>query len=204
MSRRKQCNELWILLEALWSSLCKSSLLRSPDLGCFLHFHRHVLFHMKHRQRLLDSLFTQRVLWNPRPCWYSQLSACASIIILYVHVSCPTLCTPGYVCLWNFPARILEWVAISSSRGSSRPRDQIWVSCISCIGRQILYHCAAWEAQSYCKYHRRLVRICCWSPFHYQSLLNVLHRSTVKEGRHKITESSVSGIKLKNFPYNLK
>ena len=26
-------------------------------------------------------------------------------------------------------ARILEWVAISSSRGSSQPRDQIQVSC---------------------------------------------------------------------------
>ena len=34
-------------------------------------------------------------------------------------------------------ARMLEWVVISSSRGSSRPRD--W-TCISCIGRQILYH----------------------------------------------------------------
>ena len=34
-------------------------------------------------------------------------------------------------------ARKLEWVAISSSRGSSRPRD--W-TCISCIGRWILYH----------------------------------------------------------------
>ena len=37
-------------------------------------------------------------------------------------------------------ARTLEWVAISSSRGSSWPRDQIYVSCGSCIGRQILYH----------------------------------------------------------------
>ena len=27
-------------------------------------------------------------------------------------------------------ARILEWVAISFSRGSSRPRNQTWVSCI--------------------------------------------------------------------------
>ena len=27
-------------------------------------------------------------------------------------------------------ARTLEWVAISFSRGSSQPRDQIWVSCI--------------------------------------------------------------------------
>ena len=41
-----------------------------------------------------------------------------------------------------FQARILEWVAISSSRGFSRPRDRKCVSSISCIGRQILYHCA--------------------------------------------------------------
>ena len=33
-------------------------------------------------------------------------------------------------------ARILEWVAISFLRGSSPPRDQ---TCISCIGRWILY-----------------------------------------------------------------
>ena len=39
-------------------------------------------------------------------------------------------------------ARILEQVAISSSRGSSWPRDRTCLSCISCIGRQILYHCA--------------------------------------------------------------
>ena len=37
-------------------------------------------------------------------------------------------------------ARILEWGAISYSRGSSRPRDQTAVSCVSCIGMQILYH----------------------------------------------------------------
>ena len=34
-------------------------------------------------------------------------------------------------------ARILHWVAISFSRGSSRPRDR---TLVSCIGRQILYH----------------------------------------------------------------
>ena len=39
-------------------------------------------------------------------------------------------------------ARILEWVAISSSKGSRWPRDQTRVSCISYIGRQILYHWA--------------------------------------------------------------
>ena len=36
-------------------------------------------------------------------------------------------------------ARILEWVAISSFRGSFQPRDQ---TCVSCIGRQVLYHWA--------------------------------------------------------------
>ena len=49
-----------------------------------------------------------------------------------------------------FQARILEQVAISSSRGSSWPRDWTRVSCISsCIDRQILYHCAIWEAHDY-------------------------------------------------------
>ena len=37
-----------------------------------------------------------------------------------------------------FQGRILKWVAISSSRESSRPRDQIYVSCGSCTtGRAI-------------------------------------------------------------------
>ena len=34
-------------------------------------------------------------------------------------------------------ARILEWVAMPYSRGSSQLRDQTWVSCID---RSILYH----------------------------------------------------------------
>ena len=37
------------------------------------------------------------------------------------------------------PARILEWVTISYSRGSSWSRDWTHASCISCIGRQVLY-----------------------------------------------------------------
>ena len=41
-------------------------------------------------------------------------------------------------------ARIPEWVAISFSRGSSRPRDQTWVSGVSWVGRWILYHWHSW------------------------------------------------------------
>ena len=46
---------------------------------------------------------------------------------------------PGSSVHLIFQARILEWDAISSSRESSQLRDQTHVSCVSCIGRQILY-----------------------------------------------------------------
>ena len=45
-----------------------------------------------------------------------------------------------------FPARIQEWVAISSSRRSSQPRDWTRVSGVSCIGAWILCHWATCEA----------------------------------------------------------
>ena len=64
--------------------------------------------------------------------------------------SCLALCDPLYCSPPGssvHEARILEWVAISSSREFSLSRDQICISCISCVGRQILYHCATWEAR---------------------------------------------------------
>ena len=66
--------------------------------------------------------------------------------VFLVTQSCPTLCNPmecsppdSFVHGIS-QARIMEWAAISYSRGSFRLRDQILISCISCIGRQILYH----------------------------------------------------------------
>ena len=58
-----------------------------------------------------------------------------------VHVShlCPTLCDPldcsppGTSIHEIFQERALEWVSISSSRGSSWPKDQTHVSCVSFI-----------------------------------------------------------------------
>ena len=40
---------------------------------------------------------------------------------------------PGFSVQGTFQARILEWVAISSSRGSSRSRGQTHFSCVTCI-----------------------------------------------------------------------
>ena len=89
-----------------------------------------------------------------------QFGTKASLILSYstrarmcsITQSCPTLfdsmdCSPSGSSVYGISqARILEWVAISSSRGSSRPRDQTCISCVSCIGRQVLYHRGTWES----------------------------------------------------------
>ena len=74
------------------------------------------------------------------------------LVVVVVAQSCLTLgdpmdCSPSGSSVHGiFQARILEWGAISYSRESSLSRDQTHISCISCIGRQIFYHCATWEA----------------------------------------------------------
>ena len=68
--------------------------------------------------------------------------ACAKSLQL-----CPTLCDPvdcsppGSSVHGIFPARLQEWVAISSSRESSQPRDQARFH-VSCTGKRILYQWA--------------------------------------------------------------
>ena len=49
--------------------------------------------------------------------------------------------------MWYTLARILEWVAILSSKGSSWSGDQTHISCICDIGRWILYHWTTRETQ---------------------------------------------------------
>ena len=59
--------------------------------------------------------------------------------------SCPTLCDlthyspPGSSVHGISQARILVWVAISFSRGSSRPKVRPHVSYVSCVDRQIFF-----------------------------------------------------------------
>ena len=79
-----------------------------------------------------------------RSCTDAIGSSCCSVA-----KSSPILCDPMDC---NLPdssvhrisqERILNWLAISFSRGSSRPRD--WTH-VFCIGRHILYHWVTWEA----------------------------------------------------------
>ena len=67
----------------------------------------------------------------------------SSVCVCLVTWSCPTLCNPkgysssGFSVLGILQGRMLEWLAILFSRGSSQPRDQT-PGLLHC--RQIFYH----------------------------------------------------------------
>ena len=120
---------------------------------------------------------------------------------------CLTLCEPmdcsplGSSLHGILHSRILEWVAISSSRGSSWPRDQPrdWThQCVSCTGRQILYHWATWERTQVALSPNRVIMVApqpyqwCWSPFFYKSDLQTLciNQRRERRGRLKLIEWS--------------
>ena len=86
--------------------------------------------------------------------------------------SCPTLCDPMDYSPPDssvhgiLQARTLEWVAIPSSRETSCPGDRTQVSCISCIGRQILYHSRHPGSPASCLPRLFLLQPLPWFPAH--------------------------------------
>ena len=85
--------------------------------------------------------------------WPTAPTSFPSSIRVCTHARCClTLCDPVDCSLPDssvqgiFQARIMEWVAISYSRGSSQPKYWIHVFCVSCTGRQILYQHTTWGA----------------------------------------------------------
>ena len=87
-------------------------------------------------------------------------------------------------------ARILEWVAILFSRGSSQPRDRTHVTC---VGRQILYHQASREASlpmysfiillSHPNVHFQAIHVT--NPYIYPSVYPPAHTSIHPSTGHK-------------------
>ena len=111
--------------------------------------------------------FSQMVRWSVITYWWSvseifvlfYSSVLTANVLCSVAQSCPTLwdpkdlSPPGSSVHGIFLARILKLVAISSSRGSSRPRDWTCISGTSSISRWILYNWTAWEPYTHTHTH---------------------------------------------------
>ena len=79
------------------------------------------------------------------------MCVCVCMLSAKALQSCPALCNPmdysppGFAVHSILQARILEWVSMPSSKGSSPPRDRTHISYISCIGSGVIYHWATWK-----------------------------------------------------------
>ena len=89
-------------------------------------------------QRVQDWTANTRNIWTEVSELWEVLQVSGPCGYFYLVVeSCLTLlqpmdCSlPGFSVHGIFQARILEWIAISFSRGSSQPRDRTWVFCIA-------------------------------------------------------------------------
>ena len=94
------------------------------------------------------------LFWLPslQNCKFLLLIVCPVYGILCVCAqSCLILCNPmdcslpGSSVHGILQARILEWAAISYSRGSFQSWDRTHISCRSWIGRRVFYHWTTWE-----------------------------------------------------------
>ena len=107
--------------------------------------------------------------------------------------SCWTLCDPmdcslpGSSVHGVLQARILEWVSMPSSRGSSWPRDRTCVSYLSCVGRWVLYY---WR---HLRSHFIYTSGIWWegngTPLQYSCLENPMDRGAWWAIVHRITKS---------------
>ena len=89
-----------------------------------------------------DELAEHRIFRVVKLCHNDYMSLCCCLVLLscvWPFLNPMDYSLPGSSVHRISQARILEQVAMSSSRGSSWISDQTHVTC---IGRQILYHCA--------------------------------------------------------------
>ena len=86
-------------------------------------------------------------LWLPYLNWSSETKmayrcTCHAKSLQFCSTLCDPLdCSPpGFSVGGILQIRILEWVTMPSSRGSTQSRNQIHIPHISCISRWVLYH----------------------------------------------------------------
>ena len=117
---------------------------------------RWVLYHLCNLGNLVHGSFTEMfaiAIRIHKSCLWTERLNRWNVCCAKSFQSCLTPCDlmgcspPGSSAHGILQAGILEWVVVSSSRGSSRHRDQTRISYISCIGRWVLCHWCTWELQ---------------------------------------------------------
>ena len=89
---------------------------------------------------------------------------------------------PGSSIHGIFQARVLEWIAISFSRGSSQPRDRTRVSCI--VGRRF----TVWATVALLRKCIVIVQRRQWHPLQYYCLENPMDGGAWKAAVHGVAE----------------
>ena len=143
---RCACSEHTFLLSSPWITLNTANLLRLPLLTlsrCVWPLHVALL---ENKKSLLscsnDGLHLW--LWEWASTYFLDLES-------YLRVT--LFCTFSIRFIWSLILAISYhqvttkthpscWLHLSGGLGSSRPREPTLVSCVSCIGRLILYHCS--------------------------------------------------------------
>ena len=108
------------------------------NIGVHISFQIFVFFRKIPRSRLLDCI-----------------CCCCLVAKSYLTLCDPMFtCSPGSSVHGIFQARILGWVVMPFSRGSSHPRDRTRVSC---IGGRCFTVWATWEAYSFMPGHTEVI-----------------------------------------------
>ena len=127
----ENCNTIFLVAQA-----------KSLELSSIFHIHQHILLPPHSLTTFLTFPLLHTVAKTHNiTFWIVAISPNICLLLSHSVVSnsaTPMDCNPpGSSVHGILQARILEWVAISSSRGSSWPRDQTQLSYISCIGRWV-------------------------------------------------------------------
>ena len=163
----------------------------------------------------MEDKVTQKRLWNPElaldekqifkaRCDAHQRGRFSRVRLFATLMDCSP---PGSSVHGILQARLLEWVVISYSRGSSQHRDQTRIFCVSCIGKQIVYlsqivlHRVPWEAPKLlvCQYlllarcHRN-IRL--WETSTFSSCLGDIQIIALKVFRIKSLVAFICGAHL--------
>ena len=94
--------------------------------ACIFCFHKRICLQVG-RWKIIDTILSEH-----RASSFTWLCVCVLSHFSHVWLCDPVnYGPPGSSVHWILQARMLEWIAMPSSRGSSQPRDQTQVCCIA-------------------------------------------------------------------------